>query len=502
MLDNVPEFVFWLEAAALAGAVVVGANPTHRGDELVRDLSHTECQFLITDSTYLPLVEGARIGDALGEVGPDQRARAGARHRPGAAHARGVRVGRRREVADRSVTPDTLGYLLFTSGTSGAPKACLCSQGRLARIGAIVAQMYALEPGDVCYLSMPLFHSNALDGRLGPGADGGLGRRAPLVGPVLRLGLPARRAGGRRDLLQLRRQAAVLHSGHARATRRRRQPAGARLRQRGDDRRRGPLRRALRRRRHRLLRLDRRGRHGAADPRHAAGRAGAGARGHRRPRPGHRGRVPAGPLRRPRPAAQRRGGHRRAGVQGRWRRLRGLLAQRGSRDGPPARRAGTGRATWPTATRPASSTSPAGTTTGCGSTGRTSPRPRSSGSCSVTPTSCWPRSTPCPTPSWATRSWRRCSCGPVSMRSTAEELLAFLAAQGDLGTKWTPRFVRMSAELPATATNKVLKRSLRAERWNCAGAGAVAGREGRGIRGCSMPTTPPRSRRRVGDRPI
>ena len=68
LLDNVPEFIFWLEAAALAGAVVVGANPTHRGDDLVRDLSHTECQFLITDSTYLPLVEGARIGDALGEV--------------------------------------------------------------------------------------------------------------------------------------------------------------------------------------------------------------------------------------------------------------------------------------------------------------------------------------------------------------------------------------------------------------------------------------------------
>ena len=27
-------------------------NPTHRGDELVRDLAHTECQFLVTDSTY------------------------------------------------------------------------------------------------------------------------------------------------------------------------------------------------------------------------------------------------------------------------------------------------------------------------------------------------------------------------------------------------------------------------------------------------------------------
>jgi fatty-acyl-CoA synthase len=47
-------------------------------------------------------------------------------------------------------------------------------------------------------------------------------------------------------------------------------------------------------------------------------------------------------------------------------------------------------------------------------------------------------------------------------------LTAFLAAQGDLGTKWAPRFVRTTHALPITATNKVLKRALRAERWNCA----------------------------------
>ena len=60
------------------------------------------------------------------------------------------------------VTEETLGLLLFTSGTSGAPKACLCSQGRLARIGKIVTQMFELTEDDVCYLAMPLFHSNAL----------------------------------------------------------------------------------------------------------------------------------------------------------------------------------------------------------------------------------------------------------------------------------------------------------------------------------------------------
>ena len=40
---------------------------------------------------------------------------------------------------------------------------------------------------------------------------------------------------------------------------------------------------------------------------------------------------------------------------------------------------------------------------------------------------------------------------------------AFLAGQVDLGTKWAPRFVRISRELPRTATNKVLKRHLAAE---------------------------------------
>ncbi|MCX6511747.1 MAG: acyl-CoA synthetase, partial [Actinobacteria bacterium] len=43
---------------------------------------------------------------------------------------------------------------------------------------------------------------------------------------------------------------------------------------------------------------------------------------------------------------------------------------------------------------------------------------------------------------------------------------AFLGQQSDLGTKWAPRYVRITEHLPVTATSKVLKRSLRSERWN------------------------------------
>ena len=171
LMDNVPEYVFWMGGAALAGAVLVGGNPTHRGDELARDLAHTECQLLVTSSAYAGLVDGVDLGPSLppdrvlvvddptGDLSPAGGAGSATPYGALLASVAGAPLP---DPAETAVTEDSLGLLLFTSGTSGAPKACLCSQGRLARIGAIVAQMFELTPDDVCYLSMPLFHSNAL----------------------------------------------------------------------------------------------------------------------------------------------------------------------------------------------------------------------------------------------------------------------------------------------------------------------------------------------------
>src|ERR1700722_20076446 len=68
LLGNVPEFCFWLGATALSGTVLVGGNSSHRGDELARDIAHTECQILVTDTAHLPLVEGLYLGPAIGKV--------------------------------------------------------------------------------------------------------------------------------------------------------------------------------------------------------------------------------------------------------------------------------------------------------------------------------------------------------------------------------------------------------------------------------------------------
>ncbi len=46
-----------------------------------------------------------------------------------------------------------------------------------------------------------------------------------------------------------------------------------------------------------------------------------------------------------------------------------------------------------------------------------------------------------------------------------DALAAFLHEQPDLSTKWLPRFVRVVDAVPLTATGKVDRKPLQAERW-------------------------------------
>jgi len=152
LLDNVPEFPLWIGAASLVGATIVGINPTRRGAELARDIRHTDCQMIVTESNHEPLLNGLDLG-----IPPEKILSIDS-----AAYTHALAPHANASVPERAVDADTQLLLLFTSGTSGAPKAVICSQGKLAATGEAIQQIAGLHDNTVSYQVMPMFHSNAL----------------------------------------------------------------------------------------------------------------------------------------------------------------------------------------------------------------------------------------------------------------------------------------------------------------------------------------------------
>jgi len=160
MMRNHPAFVEAMVGASIAGAVFVPIDPRVQGEKLTFMLDFAECRGLIVGDYALDAVLAVRnrlprlewiwvleTGEtaalpagvcALGEVlAPD-----------------------RPWIAPRVTSPDQPQQLLFTSGTTGDPKAIVAPYrrfGEAARLGAL----FGLAPGDRPYTGLSLTHANA-----------------------------------------------------------------------------------------------------------------------------------------------------------------------------------------------------------------------------------------------------------------------------------------------------------------------------------------------------
>jgi fatty-acyl-CoA synthase len=149
LLGNTPEMLRSMAAAALGGYVLCGINTTRRGDGLAADIRRSDCQIVLADAEHLPLLADLDLGGAtvLDVDGPSYRE---------------VVEAAEPLVPHREVEGVDPVVMLFTSGTSGDPKAVRFAHAMAVMCGASLAERFELTSDDVCYLSMPLFHSNGV----------------------------------------------------------------------------------------------------------------------------------------------------------------------------------------------------------------------------------------------------------------------------------------------------------------------------------------------------
>lgn len=165
LLDNTPDYLFAFGGAALIGGAVVGLNHTRRDEHLLRDARHTDCGLVVTEPRHVEL-----LAPIEAELPPILTTRRFAdEHDPSGAFL-GTDLSEALAETDAAVADDpmiepdvdSIWALIFTSGTSDAPKAVVCSQRRLMVTGNRMAILMGLTGDDCGYVCMPLFHSNAV----------------------------------------------------------------------------------------------------------------------------------------------------------------------------------------------------------------------------------------------------------------------------------------------------------------------------------------------------
>ncbi|MCQ4361956.1 fatty-acid--CoA ligase FadD1 [Mycobacterium gordonae] len=149
LLGNTPDMLTQMAAAGLGGYVLCGLNTTRRGEALAADIRRADCQVIVTDAEHRPLLDGLdladiRIFDTSTPHWADLVCEAG------------------ELVPYRQVEMMDPFMMIFTSGTSGNPKAVRVAHLMPTFAGINLAERFALTERDTCYVSMPLFHSNAV----------------------------------------------------------------------------------------------------------------------------------------------------------------------------------------------------------------------------------------------------------------------------------------------------------------------------------------------------
>jgi len=158
--NNVDAVVSWF-AINKAGAISAPANTAFRGSFLSSQIDDCRARIVLAEAEYadrflaveneLPRVEKIFARGAPSADGS----------RIDVAPLDSLRVQNTGPL-DIPATPDQLAMLVYTSGTTGRSKGCMISHNCACNLGWHAATARELNPSDVLWTALPLFHLNAI----------------------------------------------------------------------------------------------------------------------------------------------------------------------------------------------------------------------------------------------------------------------------------------------------------------------------------------------------
>ena len=173
-MQNTPEGVFLMVGCILAGAWFVGVNNAQIGRSLARDLINMDIDLLLVDEvprpkssqTFLEAVVEADERFGLNGLYPDfvlaRRAQT-ADHPAGVITlAEALEQTEIEQFQPRPLDSNRTGVIIFTSGTTGAPKGIEVTWGKLKHVAEMSIDILGYTADDVGYVCMPINHSNSL----------------------------------------------------------------------------------------------------------------------------------------------------------------------------------------------------------------------------------------------------------------------------------------------------------------------------------------------------
>ncbi|WP_081821475.1 AMP-binding protein [Rhodococcus sp. UNC23MFCrub1.1] len=164
MLGNCPEILLSIFALGKIGSVSVPLNTSVRGKGLAYNLTHSDATTLIVDASLLPHVTAIiHLTPALQRIVTVGRLDA-SDDLPS-----GITVIEINDLITDNMDPPACtvefkdcAFLMFTSGTTGPPKAVVYTHAYALTWAGGFADSYGYQSTDIMYVSMPLFHSNGL----------------------------------------------------------------------------------------------------------------------------------------------------------------------------------------------------------------------------------------------------------------------------------------------------------------------------------------------------